>query len=253
MNASLLLHTERVMFETTQYCPYAPFHVKCPVHFFKNPATLPTSIVLSVLHLLGDAHFKGRLSFHNYGECFADPRLFSFLRSARSLCPTGHIFLMTNGWNLNQTLMNELSGLVDSLETTGYNSTELLRLQKLRAPGGTAIRAVRRPGLDDRMQIYNCAHRIYKRKDPGCGAPLGQIIIRATGHVGLCCNDWASVHTYGDLKDETLEDVLKKGHMLRDYKRLSKGDYFYGICKACQRCGAAIGQWRDGRWINPES
>jgi len=228
----LLEHTDRFMFELNNQCVYADKHRKCPVHRNKEPQTLPEKIVLDVFDFMSDEDFSGRVSFHNYNECLTDPRLFMFIDKLKRICPKCHVFIMTNGWNLDQEMLDELNAHgVQYVEVSAYTESESKRIrERVIQPNGMTYRVMTKKILDDRMDIYTSVE--VECKTP-CYAPLTEIVIRSSGKVDLCCFEWAGEYTFGDLNTQSIKEILEKENMTKVYEKLSKGHREFPICKRC--------------------
>jgi len=229
---SLLQHTGRITIETHNRCNYAHLHKLCPVSTFKVPVFLPIEIIRGILEYAAADGFDREIAWHNYSEPMIEPRLFLFLDMARGILPEARSYILTNGSMLTQTTMDELYAHgVRRLWVTAYSDAEQKRLKTLRPPEGQDYNINRLARLDERLTIYD--------RDPAgdrhpCYEPLESLVIRATGDVDLCCNDWAMKYTFGNLHEMSLQDVLATGKMQETWERLKKGDRFLPICKRCK-------------------
>lgn len=233
----LLEHTKRFTFEINNQCVYAYQHKKCPVSKNKEPQTLPEKIVYDVFDFMAKEKFEGRVSFHNYNETMTDPRLFLFLDRLKKVCPKCYIFILTNAWNLDQQMLNELANHgVKYVEVSAYNEEESVRVrERVIQPKGMTYRVMTNKVLDDRMDIYT-GKEVKCRKM--CYAPLTEIVIRSSGKIDLCCFDWDGQVTFGDLNKESIRKILERGDMLKVYNELKEGEREFDICKRC-------GRWRE--------
>lgn len=226
-------HTYGVNFELSNRCPMAAQHARCPLSRSRGVRTLPASIVENTLHDLGAHGFTGRIAFHNYNEPLVDPRLFIFIGLARDLCPKAPVYILTNGWALDQILLDEMAHAgVRAVQVSAYSDAEHDRIVALQAQDGLKFDVRRVRGLDDRINIYD--HGPEHGRGTTCHAPLQYVVIDHKGRVGLCCYDWGSRHVFGDLSEERLSAVLVKPEVLDLYARLSAGDRCLPICKACK-------------------
>jgi len=221
--------TKRVAFELSNLCNYSKIHIKCPLSLTQEPKILPASIVYNVLDSLKRYNFEGEIAFHNYNEPLIDPRLFKFIEYARQVCPKSRICICTNGFYFTQTLADELveSG-VTNINISVYSKKEMERLSKIHLK--IAFRLSPICLFDYVIPIYNSPKINNKRT---CSAPLNEVIISKDGEVVLCCLDWKKVYTFGSLKDQKLEDILKDPKIYYIYQRLKKGDRFLNICSRC--------------------
>lgn len=233
--AESLGHVKRVMFELHNRCHLATVHTKCPLHAHRGdaPSILPARVVDEVMAYLATQGWVGRVSLHNYNDPMLDPRLFDLIRTKiKAMVPDCTVFLMTNGWLLDQTMLYEMAGLVDSLEVSAYSQAEGSRLNALKAPSGIKYVVKVKKDLDDRLAMYSEDLSV-DRAHRHCNAPLCEIVIRSTGIVSMCCFDWNDHKTYGNLTKESLATVLGRGEMLADFNRLSRGERTEAVCKNC--------------------
>jgi 2-deoxy-scyllo-inosamine dehydrogenase (SAM-dependent) len=220
--------TTRISIELSNLCSYAGIHKKCPLSLVEEPVILPSSIVYNVISTLDRFNFRGIIAFHTYNEPLMDPRLVKFIEVARKACPENEIFICTNGYYLDQGMANDLvhSG-VSRIRVSAYSEKEYDRLSKirLRIPYSVEIST-----LDNRLDLYNSPEN--DTQTP-CFAPLNEIIITREGCISLCCLDWKREHSFGDLKKQSFEEMIRSGELQSVYERLRAGDRFLPICKRC--------------------
>lgn len=226
---NLFQYTTRISFELSNRCNYAAVHQKCPLHWENEPVILPQKVVYSVLECMREYNFKGLIAFHIYNEPLIDPRLFLFLRKVTERLSQSEILIWTNGYYLNQVMVDELTAAgVTSLVVTAYSQTEWERINKLDVKIPLEVKQV---VLDDRLAIYDKKPTVEDRTP--CFAPLNDICITARAMVGLCCMDWKSSYSFGDLTQQSLDEILAQSEVFRIYRELSRGCRVYDICKVC--------------------
>ncbi|WP_424031169.1 radical SAM/SPASM domain-containing protein [Methanoregula sp.] len=226
---NIFQYTNRVSIELSNLCNYSTFHKKCPLSFEVDTRILPAKIVISVLDILHKYHFKGMIAFHTFNEPLIDPRLFKFIEYAKKSCPDSTIYFSTNGFYLDQNLADELveCGLT-RLHISVYSPKEYERLSKIKLPIRIDL---------EKMILLNIIPELYQspilnEKTP-CQAPLGEIIVTRDGQISLCCRDWQRRYILGDLNEETLEEILKRGNLQAIHSHLSKGNRLFNICQRC--------------------
>lgn len=222
-------YTARVTFELSNLCNYAVFHQSCPLHRETTHLILPQKIVNGVLDCLQKYRFQGIIAFHNYNEPLIDPRLFLFIKTAKEKCPQCSILIWTNGYYLNQVIMDELVEFgVTQIIVTAYNEAEFERISALQT--GISLE-VKRAYFDDRLNLYD-KEPVTEDLRP-CHAPLHDILITRDAKVGLCCFDWKRQHCFGDLNEANLEQIIFESDLLSVYRELSAGRRIFDICKVC--------------------
>jgi len=191
--------------------------------------SLPAKIVYDVLETLGRYAYQGTIIFNRYNEPLVDPRLSQFIAFAHNACPASELCIWTNGRYLTSVLAEELAQTgLSRIRVSAYSRAEYDRLAKIRP--SIRYEVVRRR-LDPHL-----LHRYKKREKPSsrpCFAPLADIIIAREGCISLCCLDWQNRHTWGDLRQQTFEEVMQSGDLQAVYERLSRGDRFLYLCKRC--------------------
>jgi hypothetical protein len=232
---------DRVNFELSNRCNLSHLHPRCPAHLeaARPPENLSSAVVFQVLDDLRDAGFAGCISFHQYGEPLMDPRLLWFLERVNRTVPRAKTLIWTNGTTLDEHLIRDLRSVgLNHLAVTAYGAEELERLRSLDT----------RP---DFMTIYDSnwveVFGIYDAAPvhltTPCYAPLTDLIVTRTGHVGLCCRDWERRHTFGDLNIFRFRKVLESPEIRAVYDRLSHGDRYLDICQRC----LTTRDWRGAR------
>jgi MoaA/NifB/PqqE/SkfB family radical SAM enzyme len=238
--------TKRISLELSNLCNHAGAHSRCPAHFQEEPAILPEAMVDAVLSSCRAHDFQGVISFHLYNEPGIDPRLFLFMKKARKALPAARLYLLTNGWYLDQTLAREFEthGL-DVLGISVYSEKERSRLSRLRL--NIPVRIMFEPH-DDRVDWYD------GRQGPGCGppcyCPLYEVCITCKGEVCLCPFDWQRQHVFGNLRDAPLEVILERPEVWRLYEALSSGNRELAICRGCTTFRGE--PWTDDAGASPQ-
>ncbi len=229
---NIFQHTNRVSIELSNLCNYSSVHKKCPLNLEVTPRILPAKIVIGVLDILHKYQFRGMIAFHTFNEPLIDPRLFKFIEYARKSCPDAVIYFSTNGFYLDQNLANELveCGLT-SLHISAYSPKEYERLSKITLP--IPINLEKMVLLDIVPALYQSP--IIDNQTP-CQAPLGEIIVTRDGQISLCCRDWQRRYIFGDLNEEPLEEILRKGNLQTVYSHLSRGNRVLDLCRRCDWC-----------------
>lgn len=235
-------HTHSVSLELSNSCSHAWLHEKCPLHsemlgpgVNKEPKTLPIAIVRKVLETLGEYEYNGTLAFHQYNEPLQDPRLFLFLAMAKEMCQYAGPYIVTNGYNLTPTLAEELLdyGVRKIIVSALDDRVVERRVEVLREWVDSERIEVYHPRtLDDRLLVYDVPK---PWPDEPCHAPLSQIIITRDAKVGLCCFDWKRLYTFGDLREEKLDAILRSDEVQQTYEDLSHNKRTRFLCRQCGR------------------
>ncbi len=224
----ILKQMRRVSFELSNMCVYSHLHRRCPTAWEKEKIILSSKVLYKTIDELSEIDYRGVIAFHIDNEPMIDPRLFKFLDYITDKCPNAKTHILTNGFYLNQTMMDELhEAKLWLLMVSAYNMEEYNRLCNLNA--GFSYR-VFYSILDSRKHIYDRAP-INSRKS--CFAMLNDVSVSCTGDLTLCCLDWKHMHSFGNLYKETLEQILSKESVNEVYINLAEGKRELHLCQRC--------------------
>lgn len=225
----LFKYTKRVSIELSNQCNYSKIHKECPLSLENAPKILSTDIIYSIFNSLHLFKFDGIIAFHTYNEPTVDKRLIELIEKARNFCPDSDIYLSTNGSLLTQKYINKLvnAGLT-SLHVSAYFDKDFNNASNLRI--NIKHKIVKTKLISDHLEIYD--KPLIDCKKP-CFAPLNEIIITCDGNLSLCCREWKRKYIFGNLKNMSLEDILRDGELHAIYNELSNGNRFFDICKRC--------------------
>lgn len=248
--ADILAKTKRVTIQLSNLCNYAERHDRCPVRTYKTIEILPSRVVYDIIDTLAACDFNRRkkVCFHVYNEPLIDPRLMMFITYLRSKCDKIGIHLWSNGWYLDQGLAKELIDAgVTKMTLSAYTSREYERFQKM--ADDLALMATwdiqRWKQLKKRVMAVD---DIVKDKYKPCRSPWSDLVVRASGQLGLCCLDWREDATFGSVYREALLQpssfvslngfgpALERAYpeMEKLNKELLAGERNLAICRQCQ-------------------
>lgn len=227
------------------YCPNSAFDRG----LLRNEARMSDEVYDTLLGQLADVDFTGRLSPHFYGEPLLDERLEGWISRCRSRIPLAKIVVFTNGDYLDvPRYLSLVQAGVDGLLVTQHSQAELV--------GVTAVQAYRRQrgsdgvrfdfrAFDDDTELSNrgglVQHQVLERKTD-CKIPAENITIDHRGNVVLCCNDYHSAHSFGNIATEHLLDIWNKPELRQLRRRLKRGQFDLEICKRCASGGNPLAE-----------
>jgi len=221
--------TKRIAFELSNLCNYSDIHAgKCPISEIKGKKILSEEIVYQVLKSCQKYDYRGYIAFDVYNEPLIDPRLMMFIKKTKEMLPKATVVIQSNGFYFDQTLANELEkNGVGLIRVSAYTPEEKERLEQIKLNIPYKVTPII---LDGRIEIYAESE---KNLNKPCLAPLNEILVTHDAKVLLCCWDWKRQNVFGDLKQQSLEEILLSPKIRETYERLSKGDRFLDICKRC--------------------
>jgi radical SAM protein with 4Fe4S-binding SPASM domain len=232
MENNIVSKIKCVLFELSNICNYYIDHIKCPLHNINSKQILPLNIFRKTLTELKELNYKGVIGFSVYNEPLIDPRLFLMVSEIKNMFGYDiEVFILSNGFYINQVLVNELENIgVGWLCLTAYSNEEAERMSKFTVNGNMKFNWFD-VHFDNRLNIYDG----FGKEDSTlqCGAPYSEVIIGCDGGVYLCCLDWNKENKLGDLYNQNLIDVLNSDECLNLNKDLGSGIRIKNICKHC--------------------
>lgn len=219
-------------FELSNRCNYAQYHPECPTDSKAEPIFLNTDIIKDAIKYFGSMNYIGTLFFNIYNEPLIDPRLFMLLEFNKQHCGCDAC-LYTNGWGLNQYLVDELIKLNVRITVSYYTDKEEERLSKLQSIMGVRI------ALDPLVKTIYQNLPIYTGP---CRFPSIYGMVNHRGKFVLCCRDYEYRNILGDLNKNSIHEVLTSDYRNEVCERLEAGDRFLDVCKRCLYPGWGIKQ-----------
>lgn len=214
-------------FELSNRCNYAQYHLECPVDAKAGPIFLDTNIIKDIIKYFGCVNYTGRIEFNIYNEPLIDPRLFMLLEYNREHCGC-EVCIYTNGWGLNQYMVNELSKLNVILRVSYYTDKEEERLSKLNNNG--------HPVYGSRIVFDTMVKTVYESFPTQSGLCFFPSIYGMVNHKGeyvLCCRDYEYHYVFGDLNITSLKEILISENRQKICDGLEAGDRILDLCKQC--------------------
>lgn len=235
LSENILKYTNRISIELSNLCNYSNCHLKCPLNTKKDEKIiLPLEIIKKIIMEISNYNFSGTVSFHTYNEPLIDPRLFYIISMLKNKCPNVKVYILSNGFYFNQTLADDLIKIgVDRIDITAYSNTEFNRLKNInvRKPYSIFL-SPNIEDLDDRLEIYNNCIIEEDILKP-CYNVLNDIVITSDAKIDLCCLDWKRLHCFGDLKNQSIKEIIEHTEIYNVFKELAKGIRKNIICKNC--------------------
>ncbi|WP_024832487.1 SPASM domain-containing protein [Ruminiclostridium josui] len=227
-STSIYRQMRRISFELSNMCVYSYIHKRCPTAWEKQKVILSAKVVYKVIDELSRIDYRGVIAFHIDNEPMIDPRLFKFLDYAAEKCTNAKTHILTNGFYLNQIMIDELyEAKLWLLMASAYSMEEYKRLCSLNAEFPYRVFF---SILDSRKHMYN---REPVNSTKSCFALLNDISVSCTGDLTLCCLDWKHMHSFGNLYEESLEQIMNKETFTKAYIDLAKGKRKLHLCQRC--------------------
>lgn len=224
-----------VNIETTAYC-----NRKCSFCFYadrfpkRDMGVMKEETFKKIIDDLAAIKFRGRLSPHSYGEPLLDKRLPDLMEYARKRLPLCTLDVRTNGDYLNEDMLRKLlSKGVDTFLITNYDDDEKPALEELRRryPSPVALRSYKDFDKVDRAgAIFDRGESVGKI----CRRPSAALVVNWKGNVVLCCQDFYEDHCFGNVMDQSIQDIWNGPEFVRYRDELLRGNR--DISQICSHC-----------------
>ena len=227
-------------FELSNRCNYAQHHPECPTKAKDGPVFLDTDVIKDTISYFGSVGYVGTLYFNLYNEPLIDPRLFMLLEYNKEHCGCG-VCIYTNGWNLDQYMVDELDKLNVLLRISYYTDREQERLSKLKCNDAIVY--------GSRIILDPLVKTVYESPPTESGLCFFPSIYGMVGYTGkyiLCCRDYNHRHVFGDLNTTPIKEVLESEHRQKICDELEVGKRTLDLCKRCPFPGWAV---KNGEYV----
>lgn len=219
-------------------CSYCPNSV-LERGLINNEQLMDAALFRKVIDDLAEIDWDGRISPHFYGEPLLDKRLLEFVTYVRDRLPHAKTVLLSNGDILSPDKY-------DRLVEAGVKAFQITEHGKKPKPGMAALlqRQSEKPGpapleyvkFEQETPLYNRGGLVEVAtvaSEPRCVQPQNPLVIDWQGNVVLCCNDYHSEITFGNVAEENLIKIWHSQRFTETRKSLKLGDYDFAICRRC--------------------
>jgi len=199
---------------------------------------MPLASIYKIVDELKVLNYAGRISFHFFGEPLLDKRLPKIVDYTRKSLPFCQIRFSTNGDYLTEDKLLELiSAGMDVLTVTNYETISNKKLELLSKKYKKYI--IYRNLLDTSKEIRSRSdmrmHDVNHKAMLPCYRPKNQLVINWEGDSVLCCNDFYKKYSFGNVKNDTIENIWNHKKLISMRRELSKagGRKSYKFCENC--------------------
>jgi cyclic pyranopterin phosphate synthase len=204
----------------------------------KNCKLMDESLYHKIIDELALWQFAGHIHPFWFGEPLLDKRLPDLISYTKMKLPKSTITVFTNGDLLTiQTFKKLKHAGVDGFWITQHDKSETQTMKEFKKyinENGSAGVKITYHIIDNYMNrggLVNVNKKTYTPKY--CLMPSKHITIDYAGNVVLCCNDYFSTISFGNLKIESLTDIWNKPSYIKIRKELWKGLMRHDMCKKC--------------------
>lgn len=201
------------------------------------------SLFKKIISELVELNFKGRISLYEINEPMTDKRIYKFLSYIKEKLPEAFQLLVSNGDLLTKDKAEKLfdNGL-DELRVNCYSkdevkkNIELVKYLKNKGYRAKIIKNYKATEWDSRGGHIKEYYR--KARKAPCELVYKQIIIKPSGKVGSCINDFFDVNVMGDTNKQTLKEIWFGDRFERLRKQLiNKKRQYAKLCSQCDYVG----------------
>jgi len=208
----------------------------CPVAYDNTQkAIMPTEVFTKILKELKELNFRGEVGLSNYGEPLLDERLPNFVQQIKKELGS-RIVISTNGDFLTFNKFKELVSVgVDLFHISQHDlepSETIKNLFSQLTPSEwkyISYEIVK----EDSITLANRGGSLKMKTFHPFYCDVQHTIIRATGEVCFCCNDYYNEVKLGNVKNERLIDIWNKPFYRRIRNEIKRGIFKLSICKKC--------------------
>jgi radical SAM protein with 4Fe4S-binding SPASM domain len=211
-------------------CSYCPNK-----EHYRGNHLMPIELIHKIIDDLADLGFKGKICPHFYGEPLMDKRLPEIISYIRKKLKKSKITVYSNGDFLTTDLFEELIKRgVNMFEITQHDKEISENMKKLfdfleKNPKYKNYLSYRtKLFFDNRGGLLDIKETVKREK-----CFFDSLVIDYKGNVVLCCNDFLSEYSFGNLSHEKIIDVWNKPSFKKIRKECSVGVFNLKICKKC--------------------
>jgi len=220
-------------------CSYCPNSVS-ERGLIKNEQVMENEVYTKLIDELATINFRGRISPQLYGEPLLNKNLNALMAYTRKKIPKVHIVLISNGDALTIDKFYELLDAgVDKFSITQHSESMAKNIAQLFEHLGDKKQLLKKI----RYNQFNAATPLYNRggliqpavvdTTPRCSDPGNPVAIDYAGNVILCCHDYFSTITFGNIKQQKFLDIWFSEPYRTIRKQLRNKQYRLPICLKC--------------------
>lgn len=210
----------------------------------KNKGHMSVELFRRILSQLQEINFKGRLSYHFYGEPLLNPDLDKFVALTRENLPEARSSIYSNGTLLTEARLRELVALgVDRFTITRHHGIKDEDYPFAKIYAGLEPEMQMRITYQDHndLVLSNRGGLLkvgYKEQKPPlsipCLIPSTLMVVTVNGNVVPCFEDYHEANVMGNVWENTIAEIWKteKYVQFREDLRL-KLRHKYEACKSC--------------------
>ena len=219
----------------------------CPINIHndrRQRVVMEEEIFKKFIDELAVKEYTGYISYFSNNEPLMDKRILDFIRYGKEKLPKAYHSLFTNGILLTEEKFQSLTAVLDRLTIDNY-SNEL----KLHVHIEEILQ--KHPDVDCDVSVFVCKkdnvldsragnapNREVKDVFTGsCILPFTQLILKPNGDMTICCQDAFGDKVLGNLKEQSLDEVLYGERRMQILDELENGRTGIHPCNRCDLFG----------------
>lgn len=196
-----------------------------------------------IINELVELNFKGRISLYELNEPMTDERIYKFLSYIRKKLPRVFQLIVSNGDLLNRDKAENLfdSGLDELwvncyLEGVVNRNVDLVEYLRNKNHKAKIIRNYKATEWDSRAGNIKKYYR--KAKEASCELIYKQIIIKPSGKISSCVNDFFDINVMGNANNQTMKEIWFGNNFEKLRRQLiNKKRQNIELCSKCDYAG----------------
>lgn len=194
-----------------------------------------------ILKQLQDMGYRGKMSYHFYGEPLLHPKLNQFIELTKKTLPEVRSEIFSNGVYLTKAKFDSLrkSG-VDKFTITRHKDAGKIAFEETFALlSEEEKKSVKYYGYEQliytsRGGLVEAGKKVETPLKRMCLIPQCTIVITKDGNVLACYEDYKEKNIMGNVFQEHLRDIWEKPQYREFRENLKKGQrYLYDVCRNC--------------------
>lgn len=194
-----------------------------------------------ILNQLQDINYRGRMSYHFYGEPLLHPKLIEFVTLTKTILPDVRPEIFSNGTYLTKEKFHSLKAAgVQKFTVTKHKGFETIAFDEtflsLSDEDKKMVKYYTHEQLTftSRGGLVDAGKKIEEPLKKMCLIPQCSLIITKDGNVLSCYEDYQEKNTMGNIFEEHIKDIWNKPIYVKQREDLKKGlRHLYEVCKSC--------------------
>jgi radical SAM protein with 4Fe4S-binding SPASM domain len=235
---------ETIAIETTTHCnlrcKFCP-NSKYERGLLKNKKLMDSKLFKKIINELSEIGYRGNVDLYSYGEPLTDERLPELIDYSRKKLPKANIEINSNGFLLTlEIYKNLLKKGLDKINISQYGDSMPPNTKNVLdcINKNPSVKNIIHYRILNQKELSNRGGEIQLETSPNyerpiCGYPNAAQTIDYAGNWVLCCNDYHSEISFGNLNQESLLAIWNKPIFKKIRKETRNSVFRLQICRKC--------------------